>query len=517
MQMVELPGVSFGGVSRREGWSACGRSEYQMGRERHDGLSLQKERGGHIVTHVRQWLFVPKDVDPGTWSRDRIWQAAGEAERRRDSREARYFDIVWPRQLGTEWVESCVEELFRPLVDIGLAVQVDWERSPAKDGLPNDHLHGLISTRALSNDGFARRKCRELDVWFRFDVRVRVAEAFNSLAKTQNLEISFDPRPNVEREGTLPPEDKLPKRVLGGGRAGGDSPLLKRRDAQRQLRDEHQKIKKRIEALNADRQAALDALEQAFADLSVLTSLQASTEGLAPLSVEGAMAALMERGIVVEQHMPIENVGLVLVIGDTLMVDQGDRILLEEPIRERGARALHSLARCKGWRDLALMDSSGMPMPVPTDPGVVFSPVSPGPGWSRLERLGKHHVVQAVNAIVGLLRSAGPEERANTLGRVSRWQNPHLIRMVAQLVAYAQSETESPVPARTIKQMTMHALAGRSDLLSVFQLEQDLVAMTVPGNALSRPFRPHPRHLDYYGHGEEPGSVFMGDEMEGAV
>lgn len=516
MQMVEMPGVGFGGVSRGDGWSARGRSEYQMGRERHDGLSLQKERGGHIVTHVRQWLFVPQEVDPVTWSREQIWQAAGEAERRRDSREARYFDIVWPRQLNTEGIKSYVQELFRPLVNMGLVVQVDWERSPAKDGLPNDHLHGLISTRALSNDGFARRKCRELDVWFRFDVRVRVAEAFNSLAKTQGLEVSFDPRPNVEREGTLPPEDKLPKRVLGR-RAGESSPLLKRRDAQRQLRDEHQKIKMRIEALNADRHAALNALVQAFANLSVLTSLQHSTEGLDPLPVESAMAALLERGISVEQHVSIENVGLVLVIGDTLIVDRGDRILLEEPIRERGARAMHSLARCKGWRDLALMDCSGMPMPVPIDPGVVFSPVSPGPGWSRLERLGKHHVVQAVNAIVGLLKSAGPEERANTLGRVSRWQNPHLVRMVAQLVAYAQSETESEVPARTIAQMTMHALAGRSDLLSMFQLEQDLIAMTVPGNALSRPFRPHPRHLDYYGYGEETRSVIMDDEREGTV
>jgi len=141
MRTVGLPGVSYGGVSRREGWSAPGRSRYQMGVERRDNVPVDKQRGGEPVMHVRQWLMLPNGVDTDVWTREAIWEAAQRAETRSDAREGRYFDITWPRELPTDLIERCVEELYRPLVDLGLIVQVDWETSPAEGAEPNDHLH----------------------------------------------------------------------------------------------------------------------------------------------------------------------------------------------------------------------------------------------------------------------------------------------------------------------------------------------------------------------------------------
>jgi hypothetical protein len=38
MRTVGLLGISYGGVSRRDGWSAAGRSQYQMGLEVRGGV-----------------------------------------------------------------------------------------------------------------------------------------------------------------------------------------------------------------------------------------------------------------------------------------------------------------------------------------------------------------------------------------------------------------------------------------------------------------------------------------------
>ena len=107
MLTVGLPGVSYGGVSRREGWSAPGRSEYQMARERRDGIAAAKGRSGNPVTHMRHWLLLPRAVNPAIWTREMVWDAAQQAETRKDAREARFFDISWPRELPTERIGLC--------------------------------------------------------------------------------------------------------------------------------------------------------------------------------------------------------------------------------------------------------------------------------------------------------------------------------------------------------------------------------------------------------------------------
>ena len=111
MRTVGLPGVSYGGVSRREGWSAPGRSEYQMGLERRDGIAAANRRGGNPVAHMQHWLLLPPGVDHANWTREMVWTAVGKAEARKDAREARFFDLAWPQELPTDFIEGFVTEL----------------------------------------------------------------------------------------------------------------------------------------------------------------------------------------------------------------------------------------------------------------------------------------------------------------------------------------------------------------------------------------------------------------------
>ena len=500
METVGLPGVSFGGVSRRDGWSAPGRSAYQMGVERLDGVPVPKQRGGFVVVHVRQWLMLPEGIDQGTWTRETIWKAAQRAETRHDAREGRFFDITWPRELPTDRIGQFVEDLYGPLVEMGLAVQVDWETSTAEDGQPNDHLHGLISTRALSNAGFSTSKSRDVDVWFRSNIRRQVAGLFNSMAESCEIAVRFDPRPNVEREDALPPENRLPRTIHRNPRAAGASQMLARRDAQRSLRHEHDAVSVRIEGLQAERSSLLAEMEANLVDMAVLTSWQHEGEEITPLAVEVAMTALMGRGVTVDQHLSVNVLGLALVIGQTVIIDRGNRILIDGSFDDDAVRTIHVLARRKGWRDLSLVDSSGMPIPVPPDP--VRMPVMSmtiSVGRSKLYRRGKHHLIPAAEAVVRKVKTAFPSEREAMLDRVVGWDNPRLIRLVTQLVTHAEGQPSSPISPKAMVSMMDQAMNGDADLWRDYVLEQDLVAMTVPGNPLSRPFHPHPRFYDYYG------------------
>lgn len=512
MRMVGLPGVSYGGVSRGDGWTASGRSEYQMGVERCDGVPTNKQRGGDLVKHIRQWLLLPQGVDSALWNRKAIWNAAQQAEIRNDAREGRFFDISLPRNLPTDRLDDFVTGIYGPLAAMGLAVQVDWETSLATDGQPNDHLHGLISTRILSNDGFSARKCRELDVWFRANVRQRVAGLFNAIAEEQGIDIRFDARRNVEQEDALPPEDHLPRGIVRNRQSARSARMLERRETQRRLKQDHVAAKIRIDALRAERQNLLAEMEIELDEMVALTSWQHTKDNIRPLPVETAMTALMGKGVVVDLHLSLGELGMAYLTGQSVVIDQGNRVLLEEPFDDDAIRTMHVLARSKGWRDVGLSDAFGMPIPVPADPVRRTANSDVKGEW---EDLGKHSVIRAAETLIGRFKSASPLERKMVMERVQSWGNPRLGRLVAHLVAHADAPVLDSINAGTFALMMDQAMNGSEDLWQTYVLEQDLVAMTVPGNALSGPFLPHPRFCEYYGLSGDAVGLEAADGFEG--
>lgn len=91
-----------------------------------------------------------------------LWNAAEQAERRKDSQVAREVVIALPKELGREdhiaLARSFAETHF---VSKGLACQVDIHAPDADD--VNWHAHILITTRRVTAEGLDKRKARDLD------------------------------------------------------------------------------------------------------------------------------------------------------------------------------------------------------------------------------------------------------------------------------------------------------------------------------------------------------------------
>ena len=158
-----------------------------------------------------------------------------------------------------------------------------------------------------------------------------------------------------------------------------------------------------------------------------------------------------------------------------------------------------------------------MPTPIPADPGHL--PVmTPGGsvGWSKLARMGKRHVVQAATEVVQKLQTAPLVERQAMLDRTARWGSPCFVRLVAKLVAYADKQSPVPAIGKDLAGMMEQAMGADASLWTTYSLEQELVAMTTPGNPLCRPFQAHPRFYEYY---SQPGSQDhdrIAGDLEGA-
>lgn len=507
MQIVGLAGVSLGGVSRRKDGGAQARSIYQMGFDYSDGVPRPKVRGGTSTEHKKHWLMLPAGVPPSVWTRAEIWRAAEEAERRSDAREGRFFDVSWPRSLPTEDMGAAVARLYQPFVEMGLAVQVDWERSIASDSLFNDHLHGLISTRVVTSDGFAPRKCREVDAWFRRDVRSRVAEVLNDIAETRGVDVRFDHRPNVQREHALPPEVRRSGRAIRGQSPSGTKAQA-RRDQQRQLRREYEEsaeesasLKQRAVKCRAEIDAALNAM-------TVLTSLQGnSTQALSP---ETAIATLVKAGLEVTDWLDADGLGLLVVVGESTIIDAGTRMLVDGPLSDAATTALLQLARRKGWRDLSLRDEIGMPLPLPALRAVTA--IAPRAVGKRSERPIRSDAAAAARWVAGRLL-AGEGEGRDLLNRVARADNPALKRLTAKLAAAAPLGDLSTLDAEAVGNLVEQSLGDQVSLWDRFRLATDLESMMVPGHPLSRPFTPHPRFFEYYGVGGSEGLDVLRQEQ----
>ncbi len=346
-------GVSYGAVSRTDGASALQRSRYQT------RTSVAASNGRTTLHrgsgHTRTWLLLPHEAPEWAHDREQLWIQAGLVENRYDAREGRFFDITWPRALPLELVDEAVEKIYARFKEDGLAVQIDFHVVAASDGLANPHLHGLISTRALSREGLSKRKDRNLDVWFRSNrgrtPRQHVAAIFNELSQLHNLDVEFDPGTNAER-GLPEPEDRIPASYLkSGGRVAQE--MLARRSAQRAAREEWLNTQNEAERISAD----LEKLEhEIIREISLLPRFVPPT---------GVTTTPLPRGIwnAIASELPFTSnlidVGrpewLAVGVGSSVVIDIGDAICLDGEIDTDMALVLDAMVSAKGWPDALLL------------------------------------------------------------------------------------------------------------------------------------------------------------------
>jgi hypothetical protein len=150
-------------ISRSAGRSATAAIAYRSGER------IMDERTGLIHDYTRRngiehtEIFLPENSPAWAGNRAQLWNAAEQAETRKNSTVAREFEIAMPAELGKAQRLELVREFARELVQRhSMAVDVAIHE-PGKEGdNRNHHAHILCSTRRLTPEGF-KDKTRELD------------------------------------------------------------------------------------------------------------------------------------------------------------------------------------------------------------------------------------------------------------------------------------------------------------------------------------------------------------------
>lgn len=142
-------------VSRASGRSAVASMAYRSGER------LTNERDG--ITHdftAKQGvehaeIVLPEGVS-ADWARDRsdLWNAAEFAEKRKDARVAREFEVALPHELTAEQRLEATRELARELANrYGAAVDFAIHSPHDASDVRNHHAHVMMTTRQVTAEG----------------------------------------------------------------------------------------------------------------------------------------------------------------------------------------------------------------------------------------------------------------------------------------------------------------------------------------------------------------------------
>ena len=143
-------------VSRSSGRSAVAAAAYRA------GADLFDERAGQAHDYSRKEgvelseIVLPEGME-ADWAQDRetLWNAAEAAERRRDARVAREFEVALPEEVAAPEREDLAISFAEHLADrYGTAVDIAVH-APSRDGDGrNHHAHLLMTVREIRADGF---------------------------------------------------------------------------------------------------------------------------------------------------------------------------------------------------------------------------------------------------------------------------------------------------------------------------------------------------------------------------
>jgi ATP-dependent exoDNAse (exonuclease V) alpha subunit len=245
--VVAIYHLSVKPISRAQGRSATGAAAYRA------GVKITDERTGIVHDYTRKGgvesaeLVLPAGAPEWAADRAALWNAAEQAETRKNSTVAREFEIALPEELSPAERQRLALDFAREIVQRhGCAADVAIH-APGKEGdNRNHHAHILLSTRRLGPGGFTE-KTRELDdqktgpqivtQW-----RERFASLQNERLRENGIEARVDHR-TLEAQGI----DREPTRHLGPAATGYERRTGSKSD-----------VRKRIE-IEAEEAAADDA------------------------------------------------------------------------------------------------------------------------------------------------------------------------------------------------------------------------------------------------------------------
>ncbi len=196
-------------ISRSTGRSATAAAAYRT------ASKIADQRTGEMHDYTRKGgveyikLVLPENAP--TWSIDReaMWNAAEQAETRKNSTVAREFEVALPSELTDSERQRLALDFAKEIVARHGCVADVAIHAPGKGGdHRNHHAHILCSTRKLTPEGFGS-KTRELDDRTSGEVvrwRERFADLQNQRFQENGIDASVDHRSleaqSIEREPT---------------------------------------------------------------------------------------------------------------------------------------------------------------------------------------------------------------------------------------------------------------------------------------------------------------------------
>lgn len=200
-------------VSRASGRSAVAAAAYRSG----ERLTNDRDGRTHDYTNkpvVETFILTPTDAP--AWSQDRagLWNAVEAAERRKDAKVAREYELALPAEVDAAERRRLAEAFGQRLVErYGVAVDVAIHPPNQEGDQRNHHAHLLTTTRAIGPDGLGA-KTRVLDVSSTASVEVETlregwADLVNQALSRANVCERVDHR-SFERQGkTIEPTVKM--------------------------------------------------------------------------------------------------------------------------------------------------------------------------------------------------------------------------------------------------------------------------------------------------------------------
>ena len=193
------------------------------------GEKLTNERDG--ITHdytAKQGvehaeIVLPEGVN-ADWARDRsdLWNAAEFAEKRKDARVAREFEIALPHELSAEQRLEAAREMAQELADrYGAAVDFAIHAPHEASDVRNHHAHILMTTRQVMENGLGEKTYLErenkwllandlptTDMQLR-DIRQRWEGIANERLAMAGHDIRIDHRSHMERGLEIAPTEHM--------------------------------------------------------------------------------------------------------------------------------------------------------------------------------------------------------------------------------------------------------------------------------------------------------------------
>ena len=216
-------------VSRAKGRSAVASMAYRAGEK------LTNERDG--ITHdytAKQGVEHAETVLPegvnADWARDRsdLWNAAEFAEKRKDARVAREFEIALPHELSAEQRLEATREMAQELADrygaaVDFAIHLPHSATGATSAgdVRNHHAHILMTTRQVTEEGLSDKTYLEREnKWLLahdlpttdmqlLDLRQRWEGIANERLAMAGLDIRIDHRSHMARGLEIAPTEHM--------------------------------------------------------------------------------------------------------------------------------------------------------------------------------------------------------------------------------------------------------------------------------------------------------------------